>query len=449
MDMPKIRLKSLMFEQPPFRKLGSMRIDFSERVTLIAGHNGIGKSTILGLVANGSGIRDAKLQSYLNRAYQAFLNDIVHLDFEREFNAFKSSGAALPTPYLEYDVDGDELIKKCSTTIREGESLRVVPRTDPHKPFISTSGTVKVGRDAKVPLPTLYLGMTRMLPVGESNPDWVVNDPDSQMHADDITFIESFVNQVIGGATSATGTHTITTQTIKGTGKTAKHPEYGHSPKCISLGQDSLSAIATAVASFQKLKREMPNYPGGLLVIDELDAGFHPHAQAKLASQLKKAARRLDLQIIATTHSMSLIEAVHGEEDGEGREKSPDSIVYLVDTTIPRVAKGYGIEDIRRDMQLTPPAIEQPPKSRSLKLYVEDPEAHFLLGKILTPKLKRRIKYEAGVNVTPISLSLGCDNLMGLHKYDPHFKTVLIAVDADASLKGQGKVDLALELRIP
>jgi len=48
----KVQVKSLMFGSPPFRKLGNINIEFADRLTLIAGHNGIGKSTILGLIAN-------------------------------------------------------------------------------------------------------------------------------------------------------------------------------------------------------------------------------------------------------------------------------------------------------------------------------------------------------------------------------------------------------------
>lgn len=31
-------------------------------------------------------------------------------------------------------------------------------------------GSFRVGTDGKVPIPTIYLGMTRMLPIGETEP---------------------------------------------------------------------------------------------------------------------------------------------------------------------------------------------------------------------------------------------------------------------------------------
>lgn len=436
-----IKLKSLNFDLPPFRKLGSITIPIAERITVLAGHNGIGKSTILGLVANGSGLRDATKQSYLNRAFDANLNEIVHLDFVKEYEAYKNSDAPLPAPSLLYEIDGIQLIKRCSITRRlERREVRVVVRNDPHKPMLSLDNSVQVGPDAKVPLPTLYLGMTRMLPIGESNPTWVKSASDDNLHPTDAEFIQKFIADVIAPGQQNNVSNKFTTQSIKGTKKTAKHPEYAYSTKCISLGQDSLSAIATAVASFQKLKREWTEYPGGLLVIDELDAGFHPHAQEKLVKALSNAARKLNLQILATTHSMCLIEAIH--PDGHAVRpggKHVDGVVYLTDTIKPRVASDYSLEAIRRDMSLTPPAVIPPHKAKTLKIYLEDPEAHFVLKCLLTAKLKRRVNKEAGVKLKPIPLSVGCENLKGFHKHDPYFLTVLIALDADTSIPKPSK----------
>jgi len=448
--MPSIKLKSLKFDHLPFRKLTNLSIPIAERITIIAGHNGIGKSTILGLIANGSGISSASIQSYLNRSFDANLNEIVHLDYAKEYEAYKSINSPLPMPFLEYEIDGETLLKKCTPTSRvERREVRVVVRNDPHKEMLSQSGTIRVGPDAKVPLPTLYLGMTRMLPVGESDPKWITSTIDNNIHKDDADFIQKFIASVIGtGQASPSGTN-ITTQGIKGTKKTAKHPEYPYSPKCVSLGQDSLSAIATAVASFKKLKREWTDYPGGLLVIDEIDAGFHPHAQKALIKALSNAAKIYDLQILATTHSVCLIESIHPDANPIGATgKRVDGVVYLTDTKKPRLTNGYSLQDIQRDMSLIPPPVLKASKPKILKIYLEDPEANFFMTRLLTPALKRRVKREAGVGLKAIPMSTGCGNLTGFVKHDPYFRTVLIVLDADAPITGKQK-DIQNIVRLP
>ncbi|NVN91868.1 MAG: AAA family ATPase [Desulfuromonadales bacterium] len=439
--MPPIKIKSLNFESPPFRKLGSISIPFAERITVIAGHNGIGKSTILALVANGSGLSDAANPSYFNRAFQANLNEIIHLDYSKEYEDYKNNGAELPSPFIEYEIDGEKLNKRCAITSRTARrEVRVVSRNDPHKDKLNPDGSVQVGKDAKVPLPTLYLGMTRMLPVGECDPALVNSILDNTINDDDATFIQTFINNVIPSGRNCSGTNNITTQSIKGTKKTTKHPDYAHSAKCVSLGQDSLSAIATALASFQKLKRDKTDYPGGLLVIDELDAGFHPYAQKRLVKALANAAKKLQLQVLVTTHSVNLIEAIHPDSNPIGPGgKHDDAVVYLTDTLEPRVATSCTLQEIKRDMSLEPPPVIIPVKTKTLKIYLEDPEAHFVLERLLTRKLKMRVKREAGVNLKAIPLSAGCDNLIGFQQHDSYFRTVLIVLDADASIKGAGK----------
>lgn len=433
--MPNIYLKSINFDNIAFRKLKNIHIEFAKRVTLIAGHNGIGKSTILALVSNGSGYSSSTPRSYFNRGFQGNLNDIIHLDYNKEFIELRDEGSYLPSPVLEYQIDNQVLRKRSSLTERRDRNeIRVVPRNDPHRPF-EVDGMILCGPDAKVPLPTIYLGMTRMLPVGESTPSWIENTTDNDIHDEDAIFIHNFVNAVIKrGIPGEDRNPIITTQTIKHTRKTAKHPSYPYSSKCVSLGQDSLSSIATALASFKKLKRESDDYPGGLLVIDELDAGFHPHAQTALMDQLKREAKRLDLQIIATTHSLNLIEAVHSETNpvGPGGQRR-DAVVYLTDNQRPRVAN-YSLEQIKNDMSLTPPS--RPIKSKdTIKIYLEDSEAEYFLSRMLNRGLKISIKRQTGAGLKPIAVHIGCNQLVALGKHDPHFDKVLIVVDADTHVQ--------------
>ncbi|WP_249584353.1 AAA family ATPase [Pseudomonas viridiflava] len=438
----------LKIDTPAFRKLKNISIEFAERITLIAGHNGIGKSTILGLVANGSGLparTSTKLgiePTYTGKPFNGVLNEIIHIDYETEYLVNKDNNT-LASPHIDYFINGEEISVRCGFTYRsiensDGKSSRNEPRVVARLPkrYTDPTGKVVIGVSSKVPLPTIYLGMTRMIPIGESNPEYVESLLDSTIEHSDAEFIKKFINDVINvSGSNVLSKGPITTQSIRGTNKIAKHPEYPHSPKSVSLGQDSLSAIATALASFRRLERDWTDYPGGLLVIDELDAGFHPHAQQALIEGLKNAAKKLRLQIVGTTHSLCMIEAIHPDTNPINEKGvRVDSVVYITDSIAPRVAENMSFEHIRDDMTLTAPtAAPKPVKlDKTLKIYLEDAEANFVLGLLLTQKLKRQINSATGKTLKAIPISVGCNNLQGLQTFDPHFKTVLIVVDADS-----------------
>lgn len=456
--MAEFKLSKLTINEPPFRKLKSIEFEFAPRITLIAGHNGIGKSTILGLVANGSGLTDSEHSSYTGKTYQGNLNEIIHLDYISEFRS-KQISKTLPKPILEYSLNDIPFRKRCALTKRtipatESRPLRlearVVPRNIPAKDYLLPGTDVEIGDSSKVPIPTIYLGMTRMLPIGESDPEMVENTPDTTIHPMDADFIRSFVNGVIGVSALPGANKSITTQSIKGTNKTTKHPEYTHSPKTVSLGQDSLSAIATALASFQKLKRDWKEYPGGILVIDELDAGFHPHAQRKLIQSIGNAAKKLKLQVIATTHSLCLIESIHPDANPIGDKGSyVDKVIYIRDTTRPKITDSSLIS-IQNDMNLIAPKPIKKAKPQHIKVYLEDAEANRFIKKLITRKVQSRVKSDTGRLLKAIPISVGCDNMQGLQNFDPHFKTVLIAVDADSTIKaGRGRKKITNVVKLP
>lgn len=440
--MIKYKLKSLNIDVPPFRKLRNINLEFAERITLIAGHNGIGKSTILALIANGSGLTEKEFSTYTGKTFQGNLNEIIFIDYDTEFSI--KIRQDLPRPILRYELAGHFLEKRCALTKRPRlatktraarDEVRVVPRNNPAADFTIPDTDIIIGDSSKVPLPTIYLGMTRMLPIGESDPDLIENTLDTTIHLEDAEFISDFVNNVIG-VSAVNGDKAIVTQGIKGTTKNSKHPAYSHSAKTVSLGQDSLSSIATALASFKKIKREWGDgYPGGLLVIDEIDAGFHPHAQRKLILGIANAARQFDLQVIATTHSLPLIESIHPDgQTPRNKGVQLDKVIYIRDTKNPTVSP-LTLNQIRDDMNLVPPKKDFPNKTKHIKVYLEDAEANLFLKKILTRRLQSKIKLACGFLLKPIPISIGCDNLQGLQNFDPHFKKVMMVVDADATVR--------------
>ena len=94
-----IKLRSLKFHPGnKFRKLEDLTLEFADRITLIAGHNGVGKSTILGLIASASG--QNKQITYFNEPFSFDINKIVHLDPD-ELNASQLTN---PWPLLTYEV---------------------------------------------------------------------------------------------------------------------------------------------------------------------------------------------------------------------------------------------------------------------------------------------------------------------------------------------------------
>ena len=92
--------KSIKFGENKFRKLQKLEIIFSDRITVIGGLNGIGKSTILGLIANCSGIRSSQYKSYFNALFQANFQELFHLDENDDYKEKIEDKSYIDITYL-------------------------------------------------------------------------------------------------------------------------------------------------------------------------------------------------------------------------------------------------------------------------------------------------------------------------------------------------------------
>ena len=474
-----MKLKKISFDEKGFRKLKNIEIPIAPYITAIAGHNGIGKSTILGLIANCSGLSKGE-KSFFGKVFQSNFQEAFHLDYFQDYDNYHINGtkkADTPKVTVQYHVetnqDGSfiELNKICAVSIQKHAikerlyknhmikvpedkhidpnhsldledfdnnslssssepliniwRLRIIPRTQqlPNTPEIEVLDE-KLKGAGKMPIPTLYLGMSRMTPIGEFDAELIDKKTIRKMDGEDKNFIVNSFKDVLYFDESG---NEITAHSFSSSKKSSYLPSFPYHSFTVSLGQDSLSSIVTALASFNYLKRTSPQtYSGGILVIDEVDAGLHPRAQEKLINLLHIQARKLNLQIILTTHSLTVIKTILSKNEHPG-EKVND-VVYLQDSNFPRIMENPTYTKIKNDMLVLAPLEDKP---ETIKLYFEDDEALFFFKQILKYKNIIHDKDYFGKELELISLSVGCNILLDLHKGDSYFQSVILIPDND------------------
>ncbi|WP_170808526.1 AAA family ATPase [Pseudobacillus badius] len=412
----KIRIKK-------FRKLKDIDIDIAERITVIAGHNGIGKSTILGLIANASELRG--YQSYFNKVFQSKFNEIFHLDSNHDYTKNSDEKYSVIIDYLYKNTD----VYKMCTVSQNVDRLRIVPRNSNSAGKLIGSQVLDIGADAKVPIPTLYIGMSRVIPIGESKEEHY-SLTHSNIDEQDIHDLNLWFKEIIGD--EELEDDKVSKQDLKYSTKRSLGPSFkDYSYKSVSLGQDSLSTILTAILSFKKLKRELgKDYHGGILVIDEIDACLHPSAQSNLIRVIDQCSKSLKLQIVCTTHSLTVIQEILGKQITTNQNPKDDrlyyNVVYVQDTAKPSVMDNPSYLKIKNDMFLRFNLYQD--NKHDVKIYFEDEEAIFFFDNI--KKNTEQIDTE-GLRFDKICAQISCDTLLKLPNKDSYFKSVLILLDND------------------
>lgn len=444
-----------------FRKLNDITIDIAKRITIIAGHNGVGKSTILGLIANGSELRGYK--SYFEKIFQSKFNEIFRLDNEKDF--YKDSENKYSV-IMRYEYESQILHKFCTITqhnenqiIKTRNSdgtinsktiprkrLKIVPRNSDELGKQINADVMGIKPSAKVPIPTLYIGMSRVFPIGEAQ-KLSYELKESTIDSDDITSLNVWYQEVMGQENIDLSK--VIKQSLKDSTKKSIGPSFGdYSYHAVSLGQDSLSTIFTAILSFVKLKREQgPEYKGGILVIDEIDACLHPDAQEKLLNILDRTSKDLNLQIVCTTHSLTIIKNILNKQLQTSLNERDDTlyynVTYIQDTVSPRLMKNPTYKKVKSDMFLKNTLFIE--TKEEIKVYFEDNEGLYLFNKISENSTTLDL---TDVKLTLISAEIGCDTLIKLPDKDTYFKSVLIVLDDDVNSKQNYRESIDRNLNI-
>lgn len=412
--MPKTRLKKLIIEK--FRALNDVEVEFGDYITVVCGKNGTSKSSILGIAAQ----------------IFSFEKDYVK---EEGISFRQIAGGAFKSQYSEhfrisdkFDVPGsmtvnielhDGYTNQAATAklelMKRGESPRPVVRNNS-----TATGSSNTSRNFTHPV--IFLSLKRLLPIATR--DYKISDFDylKQHKQDFIVLTNELLNRSSSYATGTDGT--ISSAVAHGA---------NYDQESVSAGEDNAGQIILALMSFRKLKEEYPDYKGGLLLIDEADAGLFPTAQVNLLKMLDRECKNLNLQVIMTSHSPVLIEYAF-EQSQQFKRKY--KTIYLSNTYGDvQVMQDWSWAQISADINTKTIDTASGVSLPSINVYFEDKEAADFFAALMNRQPVKRF------TTSMAEITLGCSNYLQLiQKKIPEFsERSIICLDADQDSNAKGK----------
>ena len=322
-----------------FRHFKDVEFSISENITLIGGQNGTSKSTLLGMLCQpfsfgfhtGSAAGSKDNSKYTNNYHGIDLSKYLDItgspffyDCEDVFRLSTKHDTLEKKYKYQLHLSGD-LINRDSPVFEDGISIRARKRPNTQSiRFVTSPGSVAshAKGEGNFPHPVVYLGLNRLWPLALlKNLD--VEDTTEITKEDKEWYIEKYNDILI------LGEHKNNTELLK-TGERSKRDHIGvssdhYNSESCSAGQDNIGQILTAILSFKHLKSKLGDkYQGGLLLIDELDATLHAKAKERLIETLFDISQELNIQIVATTHSIYLFEYIF-----HSKFKKKISVLYL------------------------------------------------------------------------------------------------------------------------
>lgn len=455
-----IRLLADELKLEKFRSFVNVTIPIGRKITVISGVNGVGKSNILSLIASGSGMYR---KSPMAGNFQPEFTEFFNIDTEEPYQDYKL--------YLKYVKDNGKfaiarrLSFKDDTATNRG--IRIIPRTtNVYDTGVTNSEVAQrdknqfnVGGSARVKIPTIYSSLSRLYPLGEKADSVKINKVRKtnlliQKNADEK--FREWYNCVIPGAIRKDADVSIVNKSA--CARASLHMDIINTPTLSqSIGQDNIGNIISALTDLYLLSLE-DNYQGGLLCIDEIEVSLHPDTQVRMLELLDQLADELMIQIVVSTHSLTVLQECLKREEGDSANYR---VIYLKNPSAPMVTEKKSYALLKADMfgklSFNQPRVRmyfedeigktlfyQLMKSyKSIVRVVEDGTSGETLRNPGSSKrrsldekvvaLKPLIDIEMKLN--PIVTHLGCENLIKIAKADEYFKRVIIMLDGDARIK--------------
>jgi AAA15 family ATPase/GTPase len=394
-----------------FRLFRDINIRLGGYITAIAGFNATGKSTILGLLGHCGELKGHK--PLLHSAFRAELSEILKFSDQHD-ERIPDIGRVVfgDVPALFGNKYPSELLYR--STLQKysgGRRYRIIPKK-----------TIEWASSSKVVWPTLYLGLGRLYPLGESV-KVTKTRPSGKLSDEDKGYIINNMKSILSlkeDSRNFTITSIAETNNKKGVGLNTDTYDYLSN----SAGQDNLGQILLTILSFKKLKAELGiDWHGGLLVVDELDAALHPLAQNKLIDFLYRQAEEIGIQFVFTTHSLGLLQYICTKTEHNNLTTINNyEMVFLSNANGPvEVVQNPSFDTIFNDLMATYYSLS----SRKISVFSEDKESRIIIGKLLE-------KYS--VNFKLFDISIGQDELLTMLTDDfVNFSQYLYIFDGDVN----------------
>lgn len=294
-----------------FRRLNNQTVHIGPHITLIAGQNGTSKSTLLGLIAHPFSFKNdtdsVYVRHYGNLDIES-MRTINHKKFESEYTQmFRLSNL--------HDIPGDHEYNICmkgphllnpEEMSESGIPIKSKPRNTTKQKIRLVAGKTHEKGEGNFPHPIIYLGLGRLAPLAECK-NFKIENSQTILTDEEQKWLHHKNQKILHLNEHPVGIEIIDSG-LPGKGAFPASSYQAYNPSTYSAGQDNLGQILIAILSFKRLKKQLgEKYAGGILFVDELDAALFPAAQKELLETLSEESQALGLQIIATTHSLTMI----------------------------------------------------------------------------------------------------------------------------------------------
>jgi AAA15 family ATPase/GTPase len=352
-------IKSIDFVH--YRKIQGIKLNFKAGVNAISGENGTCKSSILHIIGNSyQKIKqtnqnvDTKILNVIKSINQTVNPKIESLTKgDKKYNdpARGLKGALYTIEYDDYSCD----FRRHNTKKNEDANrYRLIPK-------YLTGHTQSLEERA-----VIYLGLTRIVPIGELGD--ITKDIRNNLPVEYQNKIVEQYEKLIGIEIENIGTENSNGVKIRSTFTTSHE---GIDSNTISAGEDNVFIILTALICLEWLHQETEL--GSTLLIDEIDATLHPSLQYKLVSLIEVYAKKYNIQVFFTTHSLYLLEKLL---------KRKENVLYLINKTSNSIRVMDEPDIYRINMFLKSETRNEALSDKKIPIFTEDAEARILLEEI-------------------------------------------------------------------